>query len=92
MTCITIFIKVGTVIISYTYDTYLYITHEPVIPNLFLFFTYDDGKCEKQPLFDLLLRPNCLREDQDQCAKRISSWTDSQVCLSTQSIEAVNRL
>ena len=62
--------KVGSVIISYTYETYFYITLDAVIPNLLLFFSYDDGKCEKQPLFDLLLRPNCLREGQDQCAKK----------------------
>ena len=66
------FLKVGSVIISYTYKTYLDITHEPVIPNLFLFFSYDDGKCEKQPSFDLLSRPNCLQEGRDQCAKKIS--------------------
>ena len=65
-------LKVGSVIISYMYKSYLYITHELVNPNLFLFFSYDDGKCEKQPLFDLLLRSNCLRDEQDQCAKNIS--------------------
>ena len=64
---------VGSVIISYTYETCFYITHDPVIPNLLLFFSYVDGKCEKQPLFDLLLGPNCLREEQDQCAKKSAS-------------------
>ena len=82
----------GPVIISYTYKTYLDITHEPVIPNLFLFFSYDDGKCEKQPLFDLLLRPNCLREEQDQCAKKSASeWIRNFVCNPRVS-EAVNGL
>ena len=80
----------GSVIISYTYETYFYITHDAVIPNLLLFFSYDDGKCEKQPLFDLLLGPNCLREEQDQCAKKSASKWILEFVYKPRLSEAVN--
>ena len=74
------------------YKSYHYITNEPANPNLFLFFCYDDGKCEKQPLFDLLLRPNCLREEQDQCAKKSASESIHMFVCDPRDSEAVNVL